>query len=38
MKLKKVSIERPEVLIAENVVTTGKSAYEAIKVVEEHGV
>ena len=26
-----------KVLIAEDVVTTGKSAYEAIKVVEEHG-
>ncbi|NLC03140.1 MAG: orotate phosphoribosyltransferase [Tissierellia bacterium] len=30
-------IEGQKVLIAEDVVTTGKSAYEAIKVVEEHG-
>ena len=30
-------IEGQRVLIAEDVVTTGKSAYEAIKVVEEHG-
>ena len=29
--------EGQRVLIAEDVVTTGKSAYEAIKVVEEHG-
>lgn len=30
-------IEGQNVIIAEDVVTTGKSAYEAIKVVEEHG-
>lgn len=39
MKLKRgFQIEKGQrVLIAEDVVTTGKSAYEAIKVVEEHG-
>lgn len=39
MKLRRgFSIEKGQkVLITEDVVTTGKSAYEAIKVVEEHG-
>lgn len=39
MKLRRgFTIEKGQkVLVAEDVVTTGKSAYEAIKVIEEHG-